>query len=87
MFQSPGSDREPFIESTAIHGVELWQKVKRVSALVELGRFPSDDLEPPPHCRDNDDPGIEHPSHTNFPRRSSVFGQTAEGRVQSTNLG
>ena len=45
MFQSLCWDREPFIESTAIHhdsfvtrrhGVELWQKVKRVSSLVEL---------------------------------------------------
>ena len=89
MFQSLGWVREPFIESTAIHhdsfvtlrhGVELWQKVQRVSALVELGRFSS-------NCRDNDDPGIERPSHTNIPRRSSVFGQTAEHRVQPTNLG
>ena len=39
------------------NSVELCQKGQRVRALVELGRFLSNDLEPPPHCRD-DDPGL-----------------------------
>ena len=96
MFQSIGWDRELFSESTAIHhdafvtrrhGVEFCQKRPRVSALVDLGRLPPNDLEPPPHRRDTDDRGIERPGHINFSRRWSVFGPTTERRVQSTILG
>ena len=38
---------------TRTHGVELCQEGQRIWALVELGRFLSNDLEPPPHCRDD----------------------------------
>ena len=34
-------------------GVEQCQQIPRFSALVELGRFPSNDLEPPSRCSDN----------------------------------
>ena len=70
-------DRECLSESAAAHhdvtvtrthGVELRQEGPRVSTLVELGRFSSNDLELPPWCRDNNDPWIERPSHTKFPR-------------------
>ena len=52
-------------------GLSMCQKGERVSTLVELGRFPSNDLESPPHRRDHVDPRIECPSHTNFQRRRS----------------
>ena len=95
MFQSVDGDCKFLGESETVHhdslvirrcGVEQCQQM-RFSALVELGRFPSNDLEPPSRCSDNNDLGIERPSNSHLPRCSRVFGHIAECRFHSTKLG